>query len=117
MVKRKYSILNRDNNYKKRVTWFDCTPEIPVAVVDYIGTYPTNTVHGNAKNLNASYIRTTSEQKKVIREGLATKRLSREIRRDVNQIDPENSSDHPIMLGPMFLSWDRNEKTYQRFIW
>ena len=36
VVKRKYSSLARDLNYKKRVTWFDMSPELPVAVVEYI---------------------------------------------------------------------------------
>jgi hypothetical protein len=51
---RKYSSLTRDSNHKKRVTWFDMSPELPVAVVEYISSYPTNTnVHGNAKHISA----------------------------------------------------------------
>ena len=67
VVKRKYSSLARDLKYKKRVTWFDISPELPVAVVEYIGSYPTNTnVHGNAKHISAPYRRTTSQQKIAI---------------------------------------------------
>ena len=33
-----------------------------------------------------------------------------------SNVDNKSSSDHPIMLGPMFLSWDGNEETYQRFL-
>ena len=52
VVKRKYSSLARNLNYKKRVTWFDMSPELSVAVVEYIGSYPTNiNVHGNAKHI------------------------------------------------------------------
>ena len=59
VVKRKYS------NHKKRVTWFDMSPKLPVAVVEYISSYPTNTnVHGNAKHINAPYRHTTTLNKK-----------------------------------------------------
>ena len=52
VVKMKYSSLVRDLNHKKRVTWFDMSPELPVAVVEYIGSYTTNTnVHDNASSI------------------------------------------------------------------
>ena len=84
VVKRKYSSLARDLNYKKRVAWFDMSPELPVAVVEYIGSYPTNTnVHGNAKHISAPYRRTTTQQKTAIREGLKNNKPPKEIRREV----------------------------------
>jgi hypothetical protein len=52
VVKMKYSSLLRDLNHKKRVTWFDMSPELPVADVEYIGSYTTNTnVHDNASSI------------------------------------------------------------------
>jgi len=36
-LKRKYSVLSRNNNYKKRVSWFEGNPKMPVAIVEYIG--------------------------------------------------------------------------------
>ena len=84
VVKRKYSSLARDLNYKKRVTWFDMSLELPVAVVEYIGSYLTNTnVHGNAKHISAPYRRTTTQQKTAIREGLKNNKPPKEIRREV----------------------------------
>jgi hypothetical protein len=47
-VKRKYLVLDRNSNYKKRITWFDCEPEITTTVVEYIVEYTTSVVHGNA---------------------------------------------------------------------
>jgi len=94
-VKRKYSCLGRDNNYKKkRVTWFECDPEIPVAIVEYIGVYTKNTVHGNSTKLSAPYVRTTTAQKNIIRNGIESKKPSREIRRQANAADPDSA------LGP-----------------
>jgi hypothetical protein len=104
VVKRKYSSLARDLNYKKRVTWFDLSPELPVAVVEYIGSYPTNTnVHGNAKHISAPYRRTTTQQKTAIREGLKNNKPPKEIRREVNKANPDS------VLGPRVVH-DANKK-------
>jgi hypothetical protein len=81
VVKRKYSSLARDLIYQKRVTWFEMSPELPVAVVEYIGSYPTNTnVHGNAKHISAPYRRTTTQQKTAIRKGWKNNKSPKEIR-------------------------------------
>jgi hypothetical protein len=54
-VKRKYLVLDRNSNYKKRITWFDCEPEITTTVVEYIVEYTTSGAHGNAKTTTAPY--------------------------------------------------------------
>ena len=109
VVKRKYSVLARNPNYKKRVTWFECDPAITKAVVEYIGEYTPNVVHGNAKTTTAPYRQLTSQQKTIIRQGLQHGKAPREIRRDVNQQTPENMIDHRITQNAKYHQQKRYE--------
>ena len=43
-----YSMSTCNSSYKKRVTWFNSEPVIATAIVEYIGEYVPNVVHGNA---------------------------------------------------------------------
>ena len=95
-VKRKYSVLGRNSNYKKRITWFDCEPEITTAVVEYIGEYTNNGVHGNVKATTAPYRQLTSQQKDISRQGLQHGKAPREVRRDVNLETLDDIIDHRI---------------------
>jgi hypothetical protein len=94
-IKRKYSVLDGNFNYKKKLTWFDCEPEITTAVVEYIGEYTTHIVHGNAKTTTAPYRQLTSQQKKI-RQGVQHGKAPREVRRDVNLETPDDIIDHRI---------------------
>jgi hypothetical protein len=67
---RKYSTLARCPAYKKRVTWFDCEPVLSTAIVEYIGEYQPNVIHGNAKQTTVPYRSKTSHQNQIIRQGL-----------------------------------------------
>ena len=67
---RKYSTLARCPAYKKRVTWFDCEPVLSTAIVENIGEYQPNVIHGNAKQTTVPYRSKTSHQNQVIRQGL-----------------------------------------------
>lgn len=73
---------------------FEDNPEMPVAIVEYIGECPVNYVHGNAKTTTVSYVRKTSQQKDIIREGVKHNKPAREIRREANITDPDN------VIGP-----------------
>jgi hypothetical protein len=65
-----FPVINSNYEKKKRITWFDCKPEITTAVVEYIGKYTTNGVHGNVKATTAPYRQLTSQQKDISRQGL-----------------------------------------------
>jgi hypothetical protein len=97
-VKQKYSVLGRNSNYekKKRITWFDCKPEITTAVVEYIGKYTTNGVHGNVKATTAPYRQLTSQQKDISRQGLQHSKAPREVRKNVNLETLDDIIDHRI---------------------
>jgi hypothetical protein len=95
-IKRKYSVLSRNSNYKKKITWFDCEPEITTAVVEYIGEYTTNGVHANAKATTDPYRQLTSQHKDISRQGLQHGKSPREIRKDVNLETLDDIIDHRI---------------------
>ena len=74
---RKYSTLARCPAYKKRVTWFDCEPVLSTAIVEYIGEYQPNVIHGNAKQTTVPYRSKTSHQNRIIRQGLQNAKQSK----------------------------------------
>jgi hypothetical protein len=88
--------LSRNSNYKKKITWFDCEPEITTAVVEYIGEYTTNGVHANAKATTDPYRQLTSQHKDISRQGLQHGKSPREIRKDVNLETLDDIIDHRI---------------------
>jgi hypothetical protein len=88
--------LSRNSNYKKKITWFDCEPEITTAVVEYIGEYTTNGVHANAKATTDPYRQLTSQHKDISRQGLQHGKAPREIRKDVNLETLDDIIDHRI---------------------
>ena len=59
-------------------------------LVEYIGTYPGCSVHGNAKQTTQDYVRTTQNKKKVIREHLEHNIKPIEIMNKINENDKEN---------------------------
>jgi hypothetical protein len=59
---RKYSMSAHNSSYKKRVTWFNSEPVIATAIVEYIGEYVPNVVHGNAQHTTIPYRSLTSHQ-------------------------------------------------------
>ncbi|KAK3108765.1 hypothetical protein FSP39_015175 [Pinctada imbricata] len=86
-VKRKYSVLARQEGYRKRVTWFEDCPHEGIAIVEYLGEYPlTNiSVHGNAKTASRPYQRLNNKQKAVIRQGLQDNKAPREIKESLEK--------------------------------
>ena len=74
VMKKYYANLNRNTEYKKRVTWIEQFPRSvedtkPFAVIEYIGLYPEMMIsHGNAKTSDHEYIRTDEATKAKIHE-------------------------------------------------
>jgi hypothetical protein len=62
-----------------------------MAIVEYIGEYQPNVIHGNAKQTTIPYRSKTSHQKQIIRQGLQNgKPPPREIKkREVNASSPD----------------------------
>ena len=59
VVHRYYTTLKQDASYKKRVSWLgggggNC----PLAVIEYLGTFPGLAPHGNSKHNASEYVRT-----------------------------------------------------------
>ena len=70
ILKRYYTSLKRAPEYKKRVTWVEkfpvqnCNNVKCIAVVEYIGTFPQKAApHGNAKNSDADYVKSSEAVK------------------------------------------------------
>ena len=91
--------------YKRRVTWFARTPEIykilplDVALVEYIGSFPSRQLHGNTKvtsekeNLSAVYIRSKKSVMATIREGVKHK-APKQVEVDMNSDTSDDFSKH-----------------------
>lgn len=95
VMKRFYGTLNRDKNYKKRISWFEQLPGYPketnaVAVAEYLGTFPSAEIskHGNARKTNQEYIRTSPKTKENVLEAVKSKKSVKEIFKE------QFSSDH-----------------------
>ncbi|KAK3090199.1 hypothetical protein FSP39_009978 [Pinctada imbricata] len=89
VLKRKYSVLARCNEYRKRVTWCEGALNSSLAIVEYIGTYVPNVSHGNAKNTSVPYRRLTKEQTNIIQQGIKDNKKPREIRESVRESLPD----------------------------
>lgn len=71
ILKRYYTTLKREPQYKKRITWVEKFPRKTeqnalkcLAVVEYIGPFPkVPAPHGNAKRTNTEYIRSSEAAK------------------------------------------------------
>ena len=87
VLKRYYGTLARDNNYKKRISWFEHMPGSSseryktVSLVEYLGTFPADegSKHGNARKTNQEYVRTSSKTKENVLTALKNKQPVREI--------------------------------------
>ena len=87
VLKRYYGTLERDSNYKKRISWFEHMPGSSsdryktVSLVEYLGTFPADegSKHGNARKTKQEYIRTSPITKKNILGALNNKQTVREI--------------------------------------
>ncbi len=77
ILKRYYTTLKREPEYRKRVTWVEKFPAQKqanmktLAIVEYTGTFQSITApHGNAKNTNTEYIRSSEATKIKLAEKL-----------------------------------------------
>ena len=85
--KRYYGTLERDSNYKKRISWFEHMPGSSsdryktVSLVEYLGTFPADegSKHGNARKTKQEYVRTAPKTKENILDALKKKQSVREI--------------------------------------
>ena len=71
-VRRYYTSLKACPTYKRRVTWIDSELTPPVAVFEYIGSFPGQMPHGNtiAKQNVCTYTRTITKTMDKIRQGV-----------------------------------------------
>jgi hypothetical protein len=69
-----HSKLKKDQNYQRRVNWFQNFPNHDdiqlIYIFEYIGNNPGDMPHGLAKNTTQSYKRVTLGQKSTIADGL-----------------------------------------------
>ena len=67
ILKKNYASLKRSPEFTRRVTWISQTPTsfppegLTLAIYEYIGNYPGQSIHGKAKKSARPYIRTRSE--------------------------------------------------------
>jgi molybdopterin-guanine dinucleotide biosynthesis protein A len=84
-----YSTLKRDKSHKKRVSWFDDMREqylsrSHIAVIEYIGVSPRQgQAHRSATNTSQEYIRTKPDVFSGIKTGMAQKKSSSEIYKEM----------------------------------
>ena len=86
-LKRCYGTLERDSNYKKRISWFEHMTGSSsdrykmVSLVEYLGIFPADegSKHGNARKTKQEYVRTAPKTKENILEALKKKQSVREI--------------------------------------
>ncbi|KAK3103000.1 hypothetical protein FSP39_015680, partial [Pinctada imbricata] len=92
-MKRKYSVLARQNEYRKRITWFEGGPYEGTAFAEFIGTFPDDipSVHGNSKINNKPYQRMTGQQKDIITKGLEENKKPRQIKNEVRMALPDEA--------------------------
>ena len=79
-LKRVYTSLKRDPDYKRRISWIE--GDIPsdmkrvtdnAAIVEYLGKFPaTPSIHGNRTKSTGEYVRTTKEVRDNIKEKTKT---------------------------------------------
>ena len=79
-LKRVYTSLKRDPDYKRRISWIE--GDIPsdmkrvkdnTAIVEYLGKFPaTPSIHGNRTKSTGEYVRTTKEVRDNIKEKTKT---------------------------------------------
>ena len=91
-VQRNYSNSAACSKYMRRVTWINKYGDRdvpPVAVVEYVGTYPGDKAHGNSTDKASSYVRSKPEAVKIMSEAVrdnkpstAYKTLKRELSPD-----------------------------------
>ena len=100
-VRERHTSLKRAPEYKKRVTWVEKFPTQNrksskyIAVVEYTGTFPQNVPHGNAKNSNAEYVRSSEAVKTKLTEkfkdGNGSLVAPRKVYEEMVLEDPENA--------------------------
>ena len=111
-----YSMSACNSSYKKLVTWFNSEPVIATAIVEYIGEYVPNVVHGNAQHTTVPYRSLTSHQKSILRDGIQHGKAPREIRRDVNTATPDDIISNHVAQNARYYQHkkDRPESTHGR---
>ena len=86
-VRRVYATHKADKSFKRRITTFENVPEHlqnngltpSVSLVEYVGTMPESTIHGNSLNSTALYVRPHPETLSKIKTQLETKKRPRDI--------------------------------------
>ena len=87
VLKRYYGTLERDSNYKNRISWFEHMPGSSsdryktVSLAEYLGIFPADegSKHGNARKTKQEHVRTSPITKKNILGTLKNKQPVREI--------------------------------------
>ena len=85
VLKRYYATLERDSNYKKRISWFEKMPgqseeKLNLAIAEYIGTFPSEKcIHRNSKNNRNEFVRTSPKTKEIIKKEIKTGKTARQI--------------------------------------
>lgn len=95
ILKRFYTVLKRDKEYKKGVSWIEQIPDdirpkqSNIALVEYCGVFPDAiSVHGNSKNTcNSEIVRTSASTMTRIRDKVAAKMPPRQIYAEMSYMD------------------------------
>ncbi|KAK3107530.1 hypothetical protein FSP39_016804 [Pinctada imbricata] len=115
-LKRYYSKLAKDNNYQRRVSWFENLVEnedsnLHLEIVEYIGTYPGESIHGNSKHTSQPYKRVSVKQKAIISDGIKHGKIPIKILKDVNDYDPDNPIDLKVVQNAKYNEQKRQRPT------